>query len=212
MQSPVPSPYSPWPLPPEATTWWPYSCHTTSELPVYKGLIANVGLSYAVFGTTRFSVNLGRSVQYSYDSNQPYYLQTGIQGSVAQQMLSERAASVIDRFERSVQLVPNTISGEETWELRPYQPGDNDLRRYANAAHARYSKKAFNGDEREFAEVYPLSMDQAWSEALGTPGAAPCQKDWQCVTTTMNIGEDASPGCDGEMHRSVSVTDSAGRS
>jgi hypothetical protein len=27
--------------------------------------------------------------------------------------------------------------------------------------------------EREFARVYPISMDDAWSAALDTPGAAP---------------------------------------
>jgi hypothetical protein len=52
----------------------------------YKGMTAAIDLSYSVFDTTRFSVKALRDIQYSYDVNQPYYLQTGIDGSVAQQI------------------------------------------------------------------------------------------------------------------------------
>jgi len=56
------------------------------DLPPFKGLTFGVNLSYAVFGTTRFSVNSSRDVQYSYDNTQPYYVQTAVQGSIAQQI------------------------------------------------------------------------------------------------------------------------------
>jgi hypothetical protein len=52
----------------------------------YRGLTALADLSYSAFGTTRFSLRAMRDVQYSYDVNQPYYLQTGFDASVAQQI------------------------------------------------------------------------------------------------------------------------------
>ncbi len=81
------------------------------------------------------------------------YDQRASGGSLAQQVLAERAAAVIDQFERSVQLIPNEIIGEETWTLPPHQPSNSDMVVYKNAAHAKYSIAGFNGDEREFADV-----------------------------------------------------------
>jgi hypothetical protein len=63
---------------------------------------------------------------------------------------------------------------------------------------------------RSFVAVYPLSLDDAWSAALGTAGAQPCFKDWLCSATPMAVGEDAPLGCDGQMHRTVTVTNQAG--
>lgn len=78
-------------------------------------------------------------------------------------MLAERAAAVIDQFERSVQLVPNKIAGEELWTLRPHQPGSAQMVTYKNAAHARYAKSAFTTDEREFAEVLDSVNVGVWA-------------------------------------------------
>lgn len=52
----------------------------------YKGLTATVDLSYSLLGMTKFTVRALRDVQYSFDANQPYYLQTGVDGSIAQQI------------------------------------------------------------------------------------------------------------------------------
>jgi hypothetical protein len=52
----------------------------------FKGTTAAVNLSYVALGTTRFSASITRDVQYSYDINQPYYVQTGVSGSIAQQL------------------------------------------------------------------------------------------------------------------------------
>jgi hypothetical protein len=52
----------------------------------YKGLTALIDLSYSLLGATRFSVRVLRDVQYSFDVNQPYYLETGVDGSIAQQI------------------------------------------------------------------------------------------------------------------------------
>lgn len=52
----------------------------------YQGLTGAVNLSYTLLGSTRFGFEFGRDVQYSYDVNQPYYLQTRFAGSIAQQI------------------------------------------------------------------------------------------------------------------------------
>jgi hypothetical protein len=79
------------------------------------------------------------------------------------------------------------------------------------ALHRRISSGASAGDvERAFREVYSISIDQAWSDALDTAGAPPCQRDWRCLATSMAVGEVASPECDGEMHRSIEVGASGG--
>src|SRR4029077_11754707 len=55
----------------------------TPGLPNYKGPTGSVGVAYRLLGTMRITVEAGRSVEYSYDINQPYYLQTGVGGSVS---------------------------------------------------------------------------------------------------------------------------------
>jgi len=54
----------------------------SSNLPAYRGTTANADLSYAAFGTIRLAVQVYRDVQYSFDVNQPYFLLTGLGGSV----------------------------------------------------------------------------------------------------------------------------------
>jgi hypothetical protein len=57
-----------------------------AALPGYQGFIGTVDLTYILLGSTRFAVTGGRAVQYSYDVNQPYYVQSRIGGSIAQQV------------------------------------------------------------------------------------------------------------------------------
>jgi hypothetical protein len=56
------------------------------SLPTYSGVIADFDLTYVLLGSTRFAVKGGRDVQYSYDINQPYYVQSRVGGSIAQQI------------------------------------------------------------------------------------------------------------------------------
>jgi len=58
----------------------------TPGLADYQGFTGAVNLSYTLLGSTRFGFEFGRDVQYSYDVNQPYYLQTRLGGSIAQQI------------------------------------------------------------------------------------------------------------------------------
>jgi Putative beta-barrel porin 2 len=58
----------------------------SSDVPGYTGSTAAVNLSYTALGTTRLSLGVIRDVQYSYDVNQPYYLQTGFTAGIGQQI------------------------------------------------------------------------------------------------------------------------------
>lgn len=57
-----------------------------ATLPGYQGMLGTVDLTYVLLGSTRFAIIGGRSVRYSYDLTQPYYVQSQIGGSVAQQI------------------------------------------------------------------------------------------------------------------------------
>ena len=59
---------------------------TVAGLPSYRGSIAAVDLSYVANGSTKLSVLASRDINYSYDITQPYYLLSGVQFSVAQQI------------------------------------------------------------------------------------------------------------------------------
>lgn len=54
--------------------------------PGYKGMTALAQLSYVFVGSTKLTMNGNRTVQYSYDINQPYYIQTGGSVAIAQQL------------------------------------------------------------------------------------------------------------------------------
>jgi hypothetical protein len=58
----------------------------SSELPGYRGPTASMDLSYVVFGMTKLALTLSRDVQYSFDIDQPYYLQTEVLVSVTQHL------------------------------------------------------------------------------------------------------------------------------
>jgi len=56
------------------------------DVPAFNGVITAVDLSYSLLGMTRFGVQASRDVQYSFEFSQPYYLESGITGSVQQQV------------------------------------------------------------------------------------------------------------------------------
>ncbi len=57
------------------------------SLPAYKGSVASADISYTLLGVTQFGLQATRDVQYSYEINQPYYLLTGVNGSIAQKIV-----------------------------------------------------------------------------------------------------------------------------
>src|SRR5437667_5878310 len=52
----------------------------------YQGSTAAVALSYVALGSSKLGLTIVRDVQYSYDIDEPYYVQTGIAASIAQQV------------------------------------------------------------------------------------------------------------------------------
>ena len=58
----------------------------SNEVPPYRGGTAAVNLTYAIFGTTRLGVGATRNIQPSFELSQPYFLETGVSGSVQQQI------------------------------------------------------------------------------------------------------------------------------
>jgi hypothetical protein len=56
------------------------------SLPAYQGTTASADLTYTLLGVTQFGLQAMRDVQYSYEVNQPYYLLSGISGSIAQKI------------------------------------------------------------------------------------------------------------------------------
>lgn len=57
-----------------------------SSVPGYQGPTVAVDLSYILLGSTRFGVQVTRDVQYSYDINQPYFVQSGLAATIQQQI------------------------------------------------------------------------------------------------------------------------------
>jgi putative beta-barrel porin BBP2 len=55
-------------------------------LPSFKGTTVAVDLSYIALGSTKVTVNASRDINYSFDVNQPYYVQTGGTLAVTQQI------------------------------------------------------------------------------------------------------------------------------
>jgi len=73
---------------------------TSRDVPAYRGTTASVDLSYVLLGVTKFGATATRDVQYSYDVNQPYYLQTGVTGTVSQQLFGPLDIVVNGGFRR----------------------------------------------------------------------------------------------------------------
>ena len=56
------------------------------DIPGYSGLVLSASLSYVALGSTKLGFGASRDIQYSYDDDTPYYLQTGIEATIAQQI------------------------------------------------------------------------------------------------------------------------------
>jgi hypothetical protein len=57
-----------------------------SAIPDFTGAVASVNLAYTLMGMTRFGVQVDRDVQYSYEQTQPYYVLTGLVGTITQRL------------------------------------------------------------------------------------------------------------------------------
>jgi hypothetical protein len=52
----------------------------------YRGLITSIGIAVRATGSMRLGVQAVRDIQYSYDIVQPYYMQTGVEGTIQRQI------------------------------------------------------------------------------------------------------------------------------
>ena len=59
---------------------------SSAGLADYRGLTTAVNLSYTASEMTKFTVKANRDIEYSFDIVQPYYLLTGFEGSIMQQL------------------------------------------------------------------------------------------------------------------------------
>ena len=59
---------------------------SSAGLADYRGLTTVINLSYSASEMTKFTVRANRDIEYSFDASQPFYLLTGVDGSVAQQV------------------------------------------------------------------------------------------------------------------------------
>lgn len=60
---------------------------TNSEgMPDFSGLVADLELSYVLLGRTRFTVGASRDIHFSYDIDEPFYIQPGLSLTVTQQV------------------------------------------------------------------------------------------------------------------------------
>ncbi len=71
-----------------ATVGYRHFAPVSRGLPDYRGMMAGADLSYVLLGATRFGVEAVRDIQYSYEVEQPYYVLTGVNGSVIQPIFS----------------------------------------------------------------------------------------------------------------------------
>jgi hypothetical protein len=58
----------------------------TMAIPAYHGITLQAGLTYTLFDVTQFVLKADRSLQNSYDITEPYYLQTGFNLQISQQL------------------------------------------------------------------------------------------------------------------------------
>ena len=49
-------------------------------------MVASVNLGYTLMGMTRFGVQVDRDVQFSYEQCEPYYILTGVTGTITQRL------------------------------------------------------------------------------------------------------------------------------
>lgn len=52
----------------------------------YRGVVASVDMGYRLFEVTRFAIRAERDIAYSFEIAEPYYLQTGVSGTITQKV------------------------------------------------------------------------------------------------------------------------------
>ena len=101
------------------------------QVPPYDGFVATLTLGTTAFDGHRFDVTFGRDIQYSYEGDTVYYLETGIQGSWSWQIsnaidlrltgsrsrLNYQSASLTDATDDDI---ATSYGGSLGWRLREH--------------------------------------------------------------------------------------------
>jgi putative beta-barrel porin BBP2 len=90
---------------------------TEGALPKFSGLVAQLGLSYTLLGSTTFGVTYSRDLTYSYELLQPFFINNGVGVSV-RRALGRRFDVLVsaDRFEyvyENLQIQPSAADDPE---------------------------------------------------------------------------------------------------
>jgi hypothetical protein len=88
---------------------------TNGALPKFSGLVARLGLSYTLLGSTTFGVTYSRDLTYSYELLQPFFINNGVGASV-RRAIGRRFDVLVsaDRFEyayENLQVPPTATDG-----------------------------------------------------------------------------------------------------
>ena len=119
----------------------------SAGVPGYQGSTFSVDLSYVLLGISKFQVVLNRDVQYSYDFNQPYYLQTSAGANVSQQIfgpLDVVVRGALGRLEYRTRAGAAVAVPDRTDRIELYGGGvgyhlGRDMRIGVNVDHSRRS-------------------------------------------------------------------------
>jgi hypothetical protein len=87
-----------------------------ANVPGFSGLVGALNLSYVARQSTRLSIQALRDVQYSYEVERPYYVQTGVSGSLTQHLVGPFQAAFRvghHRLAYRALTVPATVASEE---------------------------------------------------------------------------------------------------
>jgi len=71
-----------------------------ADVPAYHGLTARADVSFATVGSTRLGAQVVRDVDYSYDVQQPYYVQTGVIASFTHELVGPLSGTARAGFQR----------------------------------------------------------------------------------------------------------------
>jgi hypothetical protein len=96
------------------------------DVPPFTGMTASVDLSYVARESTRLSVQSVRDVQYSYDVDQPYYLQSGVTATIDQRVfgpLDVTGRVGAQRLDYRDRVGPDVAVSDRTDRVRSYGAG-----------------------------------------------------------------------------------------
>src|SRR5262249_38046109 len=89
-------------------------------LPQFAGLVADLGLSYTLLGSTTFGVTYHRDLTYSYEVDDPFFVDNSVGASIRRELGGRvDAIASVDRhiyaYQRLLTLPPGPERNDTTW-------------------------------------------------------------------------------------------------